>query len=213
MYSIDNVNAADSYTDAATLGPVFRSAGGFCTVSGHDAFCQLGYVHPNPQGGGQGQWTWDDEFHIPVGAAGTILTLLPGTVAIRFRNYVAGSVAVVSASLNQPGRPSVQVAASGFASASVSSTSITGQIPAAGTTPTAGTGFTYTHGSTGVYVFTFTTAFAAAPTVLATIAGATTGFVFVASVSPGGMTINTFNVGSPPVAADRAFNFVAFTTV
>ena len=39
---------------------------------------------------------------------------------------------------------------------------VTGIIPAAGTTPTAGTGFTYTHvNGSGVYVFTLATAFAA----------------------------------------------------
>jgi hypothetical protein len=45
---------------------------------------------------------------------------------------------------------------------------LTALIPAAGTTPTAGTGFTYTHTVAGVYVFTYSTSFASAPVVLVT---------------------------------------------
>lgn len=41
---------------------------------------------------------------------------------------------------------------------------ITGIIPATGNTPTAGTGFTYTHtNGTGSYVFTYSTPFSAVP--------------------------------------------------
>lgn len=80
---------------------------------------------------------------------------------------------------------------------------VTGLIPAAGTTPTAGSGFTYTHtNGTGVYVITFTTAFVGfAPVISAQTSQGGTGIVSGASTSGFTMTISG--------AADAVWNFRA----
>lgn len=141
---------------------------------------------------------------------------------VRFRDGVAGTHAQVFGALFQAGEPSLlpgtdftsTVSASG--SVSGSGALITGIIPATGTTPTAGTGFTYTHtNGTGTYVFTFTTAFSAAPTILAaplSIAGATNVItVQITSVAVNGFTATTKLQGTG--ATDVAFNFAAAATV
>lgn len=87
------------------------------------------------------------------------------------------------------------------------SSRITGVIPAAGTTPSLGTGFTYTHtNSTGIYVFSFTTSFAAVPTVLITPLQ-DSAFFSATSVSVSGFHANAHG------GSDSAFNFVAVETV
>ncbi len=95
MLTIAGVNCGDAYTEAATLGPVFGSNGGYFLVSGNDAFVQLGY-------GRQAQWPlWMAETKVGAGSG----TLSKGIVAVRFRNQVAGQVAVVSAGLSSADEP------------------------------------------------------------------------------------------------------------
>jgi hypothetical protein len=91
---------------------------------------------------------------------------------------------------------------------------LTGIIPAAGTTQTAGTGFTYTHtNGTGIYVFTFTTAFPAAPAVTVTPTTTQTSKVwaYVTATSTTGCTIATAD--NTTGALDASFIFVANETV
>jgi hypothetical protein len=89
---------------------------------------------------------------------------------------------------------------------------LTGIIPASGTTPTAGTGFTYTHtNGTGIYVVTFSVAFAAAPVVvgneLITGFGGAAHDISFPSVGTAGFTANTDVGGS---ATDTAWNFFVY---
>lgn len=89
------------------------------------------------------------------------------------------------------------------------SRTVAGIIPAAGTTPTAGSGFTYTHtDGTGVYVFTFTTVFANTPAVLVS-SKSTAGFFTPSAVSTSGFTVTTLNTSA--AAADLGFSFLAAT--
>jgi hypothetical protein len=87
---------------------------------------------------------------------------------------------------------------------------VTGIIPATGTTATAGTGFTYTHtNGTGVYVFTYSVAYSATPVVSATIADASASQegIQITAQSATGFTIRTDNAGA---ATDHAFDFLAY---
>ena len=94
---------------------------------------------------------------------------------------------------------------------------LTGQIPAAGTTPTAGSGFTYTHtNGSGVYAFTFTTAYTAAPSVVV-VANDDNYRVTVPAVSTTGFTVHVQNMTLYPsqvgTLADGPFTFIAMATV
>ena len=93
------------------------------------------------------------------------------------------------------------------------STTVTGIIPATGTTPTAGTGFTYTHtNGSGTYVFTFKTAFAAAPVVVAvgnTPAGTANIGFDVSGVTATGFTFEAWLRGTGALT-DSAFSFLAY---
>ena len=80
----------------------------------------------------------------------------------------------------------------------------------------AGTGFTYTHASVGVYVFTFTTAYSAAPTITA-VANDDNYRVTVPTVSTTGFTVHVQNMTLYPsqvgTLADGPFTFIAMATV
>lgn len=93
----------------------------------------------------------------------------------------------------------------------IPASNLTGRIASAGTV-TAGTGFTVNRSGTGTYDVTFTTAFTAAPTVLANpVAGASNLTATITNVATTGVTINTHTgTGS---ATNTDFHFVAFATV
>ena len=91
---------------------------------------------------------------------------------------------------------------------------ITGIIPATGTTPTAGTGFTYTHtDTTGVYVFSFTgSPYSATPIVVASPAGSQR-ILIVSNVSSSGFTVSAQALSGPGTPSDSAFAFVVNPTL
>lgn len=78
-----------------------------------------------------------------------------------------GHLKAISTTAQPAGGKAVALDPTGALPASLATGSeVTGVIPASGTTPTAGTGFTYTHtGGTGTYVFTFTPALSGPPCV------------------------------------------------
>lgn len=202
MPSFDSVSLSDDYKTAATLSEIWKSNGGFFTVTSNDAFMSLQY-------GSLGQLFWTDDTHVPVGAAGTIVTLLPGTTGVRLKNYTAGNVAVASATLAREAEPSIVIAASGFATGTGSSKLITGQISGAGAI-VAGSGFTVVKGGAGVYTINFTAAFAAAPDVLVTLgpgAGLAQLTAVVASTAPGSCVVNVFTTAG--VGSNQPFMFTA----
>ena len=89
---------------------------------------------------------------------------------------------------------------------------ITGQINADGSIA-AGSGFTVAKGGTGTYTVTFTTAFAAVPTVVATVGPfATAGIIQAAVVTAVSTTAVSFNTLNGSNVVDRPFIFVAHTT-
>lgn len=201
---ISAVACADSYTDAATIGPLtMGSNGGYFTIATNDVFMQLGYKE---QGRGVSEIRWMDEAHVPVGNG----VFFKGTYAARFRNFAAGSVATVSGGLATPTQPLFTIAAGGVAGRN--SGMVTGIIPAAGTTPTGGTGFTYTHtNGTGIYVITFTTVLAALPTITLALNTANARLISYKSPSAAGFTVQITGTGGS--AQDEAFSFVATATV
>jgi hypothetical protein len=204
VYTLDSVSCADTY-GTANLGPAYQgSGGGYAAVSDNDAYMQISY-------GAQGQTRKLTQMHVPVGTLA--IPPLPSGAFVQFRNYVVGSVAVVSGALAEAREPAIVLGAGGISN--TTSSMVTGIIPAAGTTPTAGTGFTYTHtNGTGIYVFTFTTAFAAAPTIELTLGPAAHANLIPAQVtvsSPQGFTVQIKTLAG--AAADAAFMFVALTTL
>lgn len=87
----------------ALLGPIFDSNGGYYNVETNPVYAQYAY-------GVYGAYYWSEPVPIPVGPA----ILQPGTVGVRFRNYIAGSAAVVSGALSEKGEPSVQITSGGI---------------------------------------------------------------------------------------------------
>lgn len=87
----------------ALLGPIFGSNGGYYNVQANPVYAQYAY-------GVYGAYYWSEPVPIPVGPA----ILQPGTVGVRFKNYVAGQVAVVSGALSEPNEPSVQITSGGL---------------------------------------------------------------------------------------------------
>ena len=104
MRVLDGITCTDGYAEAATIAYVYDSGGGYFAVSSHDTYAQLQY-------GKHGFEQWTPEVHVPVGSG----ILNPGTIGIRFRNYVAGSAAVVSAALSLPTEPTFAIGAGGIA--------------------------------------------------------------------------------------------------
>ncbi len=108
--------------------------------------------------------------------------------------------------VNQPTIPISQVV--GYKAQSA----ITGTIPAAGNTATAGTGFTYTHtNGTGIYIFTFTTTFPAPPIVLVQCNAGSGNRITadVTSVTASGFTVVFRNSPDPNTVGDIPFAFIA----
>lgn len=114
MQILDSVATANAYTDAATISDVWNSSGGYAVVSVADAYVELQYV---PHGPGSQEWT--NEVHVPVNSP---LTLLPGTTGVRFRSYLAGTPATVSAALAAEAEPPITLTTPGTVNVSGAST-------------------------------------------------------------------------------------------
>lgn len=202
METLDNVAVADSYpagqSGGAQLGPIYSSNGGYFSVT-EPVYVQYAY-------GSYGSQFWTQEVPLPAGP----VVLDPGTVGIRLRNYVAGTIAFVSGALSERGEPKVTVTSSGVAAPAAAATMITGRVTAGGAQT--GTGFTVNHSATGTYVITFTAAFATDPTVVATAGPAANGnaIATINASSPTSVTILTVVTGSP---TDQPFEFLATATV
>lgn len=108
MQSIDNKTTGNEYTASCTIEGVWQGNGGSFVVSSADVWIELqwGIV-------GQGQWT--TEVHCPAGVSSIIL---PNTSGVRFRSYVAGSPATVSAAIAYPREPPIQFTTQGSATVS-----------------------------------------------------------------------------------------------
>lgn len=104
MQILTNVTVGDQYTAAATIEQVQLSNGGYFLIQNNDCFMQLQYNI-------NGQLHWTREIHVPTGSG----QIYPGTTGIRFRNYVAGSAAILSAALSENKEPAISIGASGVA--------------------------------------------------------------------------------------------------
>lgn len=114
MQIINNVTVGDQYTDPTTIKDVFNSNGGYFLIGNNDCFMQLQYNI-------QGQLSWTKEIHVPTGSG----QIFPGTAGIRFRNFVAGSAALLSAALSENKEPSISIGSSGVANVGSSVAAIT----------------------------------------------------------------------------------------
>lgn len=97
--------------------------------------------------------------HAPVGVG----YIQPNTTGIKFKNYVAGSSAVVSANLAEEAEPAVAFGAGGNANPTAAIV-ITGRVDSSGNV-ISGSGFTVNKTGTGTYVVTLNPALASAPDV------------------------------------------------
>jgi hypothetical protein len=207
---IDSVSCNDAYKDAASITDIYGCQGGYFAVSGNDAFIQVQY---GALGGGT---QWSDEFHAPVGNG----QLTAGTIGVRFRNYVAGSTAVVSAGLFYPKQPWFALSSGGNATPS-SSAMVTGRVTSAGAVAV-GTGYTIVRNSTGNYTVTFAAGtFAAEPNVQVTIVGPNPSSLpnlssyLVGPPVAASFTVEIFNssTGGLLTPIDAGFSFTAQATV
>jgi hypothetical protein len=206
---LNNIAVPDQYTDACTISYVWGARGGSFLVANASVYVQLQY-------GKHGEESWTDEYAITP----TTGAIEPGTIGIRFRNYVAGTVARVGASITPPQQPGVQIGSS-FDS-TLSSTGgltppaggavITGLVGSTGTI-IAGAGFAVVHTGTGTYDITYTTAFATTPVVVATgqAAGTNQRNAMITAQSATGFSIIILQGNASP--QDSAFNFLAQAVV
>lgn len=95
----------------AILQDVWNPRGGWFSVQGATAFCQLQY-------GKQGGSEWTDEILLGNGA---FVTLPPNCTGVRFRNGVANVVATVTAQIAQGPEPPLAIASIGSVTLSVAS--------------------------------------------------------------------------------------------
>lgn len=193
MEQIRSVNCGDQYTTAATLEGIVESSGGYFVVENNQALVQLQY-------GALGSFQFQTgEAQVPLGNG----ILQTGTCGIRFRNAVAGSVAVVTAAIYENVEPALIVTAGGLSTPSTNPTLLTGIVDSAGTI-LGGTGFTVVHTGTGVYQINFDTPFSAPPVGLVTLRGL--GFFQCVTTSPQ-MTVTMTNTSAAPT--DMGFQFEA----
>jgi hypothetical protein len=112
VFVLDSVACADTFpADGARGGAQIvaqnGSTGGYATVTGADVMVQLAY-----QAAPGSSLEWTPAVHVAPGN----LILAAGTRGIRFRNYVAGQVATVSAGLSEPLEPPLQLTSAGVVS-------------------------------------------------------------------------------------------------
>jgi hypothetical protein len=192
--AIDSKTTSNAYTDACTIEGIWGSNGGFFSVIQADVFAEL-------QWGIQGQGEWTDEVHVPVGPG----QIFPGTSGIKFRSYVAGTPAIVSASIAYPRQPTLLITASGTVTIATPSV-ITGITTAAGGI-VAGTGFAVAHPGTGVYNVTYTTSFSSAPVTEVTARDSSI-VAAVSNVTATGLTIRMFD-SATQAPIDNGFHFLS----
>jgi hypothetical protein len=206
---LDNVTLAGSdYTDAATIADVWNGQGGAFDIIGGSVYHSLQYPQSSQTSSGLGLSSWTEDIRL----GPTSGSIPPNVSGIKFRNVDPAVPATVSARIAPPGQPTVSVASANSISIATVSM-LTGIIPAAGTTPTAGTGFTYTHtNGTGVYVFTFNTPFANLPVLTLTLIGTSHN----ATPNVTGRATTGFTVtwaGTGGAALDVAFDLTATAAV
>jgi hypothetical protein len=103
---IDGAQTGDEYERQATLEQVFASNGGYFAVSDADAYMSLEW-------GDVGRSEWTRDTHIPQGNG----VLPKGVTGVRFRSYLLGVPATVTAALADPAEPPIIISAGGQASA------------------------------------------------------------------------------------------------
>lgn len=99
---------ADDYSQACTIQSVYHGNGGSYNVTGQAVFYQVQYSTD----ANVGDETWTDEIYLNPGAG----SIDKGAIGVRFRNAIAGSQATVSAYINPPGRPGLNISSSSAAS-------------------------------------------------------------------------------------------------
>jgi hypothetical protein len=204
----------DTYVNALTFGGQSPIAQGVINIANATVFARL-------VTGVQGQAKQSNDIQIaPALGIPLAAGVRDSILGLQFRSAVAGTPAQVWGVLYYPGEATLlggqqfsgTVANNGSVTP-VTSSVLTGQIAAAGTV-TAGTGFTVSaHPSAGIYTISFTTAFAATPTVVTSIFDSGAGLhhaMDITAQSAAAFSVKiTDNVGTP---VDTAWNFLAQTT-
>lgn len=216
-----------SLPNTATANAYPIPGAGGAQAAGTDVFASGWFIVANAAAFGefvygiQGQYELSPEMFLSPGNYPIQASQSKAISGIRFRSAVAGVPAQVFGTFFYPTDPTLQ-AASEFTS-TVSTTGgvtppsggaqLTGQITSGGGI-TAGTGFTVAHGGTGLYTVTFTTPFAATPTIVTTIfdsGGSQHHAMDITAQSAAAFSVKiTDNVGTP---VDTFWNFLATTTV
>lgn len=202
MFVLDSVACADTFpADGAAGGAQLiaqnGSNGGYFAVTGADVYVQLGF---SPDGV---TIQWTPQVHVGQGNG----ILQRGTYGVRFRNYVAGSVATVSAGLSEPQEPSLQLTAAGVSTPVATINGITGRVSAAGAI-LAGSGYSITKGAAGVYTVNFTPVLAAVPIFLATVNTAG-GYMISSTAAPTNASVPLSVVSDAGILTDQGFSFLA----
>lgn len=215
MFVLDSVNCTDAFPQDGSSGGAQiiaqnGSNGGYASVSTHDVYVQLAYMPVDGAGRRTGQIEWTPAVHVGPGN----IILAAGTYGIRFRNYVAGQVAVVSAGLSEPQEPALQLTSAGVSAVVGNTSMITGRVDQTGA-PQTGSGYTCTHLALGQYRVDFNTPFAGLPTVVATAVQSVGNRAMpqVAGVTVNNTTIWMVDPGAAwPTLLDQGFFFIVSPT-
>lgn len=127
MFILDSVPCADAFPADGASGPSVAqiiaqngSNGGYAAVTGADAYVQQAYSDVDGRGRPTGIIIWTPQAHV---APGNII-LAPGCRGVRFRNYVAGIVATVSAGLSEPAEPPLTLTSAGVSAVTTGSSMV-----------------------------------------------------------------------------------------
>lgn len=207
--AINNLPTQATYVDALTIGPDDFD---YINYFVYNAACVAQAFDVGPGGDWQ-TGNWGPEQLLAPSSG-----LITKTGGVRFRTSPAtpGTVAQIIAygfkagnSQWMGGQPLTQtISPSG--TVTNGGTMITGQVSSAGAV-TAGTGFTVSRTSAGRYTVTFSTAFAAAPTVVLTLSAGADLIANTSTVTAASFLVVIDTPAGTPT--DQAFHFLAATTV
>lgn len=196
------------YLEAATISQVLDGNGGQFSIGGGNVWAQLEYPVPAPGLPKSGYGSVQRGIEMPMGTGPGFIP--PGVTGIRFRNQDSTKPATVSAVIVGPNEPFIFSATSDV-TVTVTGMTITGRCDNGGAI-IGGTGFTVVHAGVGLYAITFTTAFAAVPTIVAAPNDNIQRMVSIDSAATTGFTAH-FTNWAAGASADCPFSFVAMTTV
>ena len=150
MQHFDSKQTGNNYGPATTLDGVWDSNGGYFVIQDADVYMQLQYgVYALSE-------DWTDEVHVPVGNG----SLAPGTAGVKFRSYLSGVPATVTAGISSKVEPVFSIGSGGQVGSQVGISAVINGVTG---TIISGSGFLFVKNGVGDYTVTFNSPYATQP--------------------------------------------------